>query len=206
VKYRLHGGLTALLALVLLAGAAAAQAAPSFAVRADEDGRPVLQVSRLLSDPALRHALDSGLPLRFHLRVELWRKAFFDHLTDTQEIYVALVQDPLDHAYVLDAGRTETRFDGARAAEAGVERVLRPALRPSGHGRFYYLATLEVETLSLSDLQELRRWLRGSVGPAVEGESTPERALASGLERVLVRVMGLPTRRYAARSQTFVRR
>jgi hypothetical protein len=76
-------------------------------------------------------------------------------------------------------------------------------VRPSRTGRYYYLAKLEVETLSLSDLEELRRWLRGEVGPAVAGSGSPESAVESGVRRVLVRMIGLPTRRMEARSGTF---
>lgn len=201
-----HHRVPALIALLLLllAGGAAAQAGSRLSVRVGENGRAVVLSEGLLRDAVLRDALDSGLPLRFRLRVELWEKRLFDRLVDAQEIHLALVQDPLDHSYLLDDRRVGQRFESLALVEDAVARALRPALRPGERrGRFYYLAELEVETLSLSDLEELRRWLRGSVGPAVEGRTSPERALRSGLERVLIRVIGLPTRRYEARSATF---
>jgi hypothetical protein len=196
-----------LLGLLLHAGVAAGQAAPRFGIRAlgAADGwRPQLQADDLLQDDALRKALDSGLPVRFHLRVELWQKRLFDRLVDAQERYVALVQDPIDRDYRLETGRSERSFATIPEAEAALEAALRPVIRPSpGAGRFYYLATLQVETISLSDIEELRRWLRGEAAPAVQGDRSPERALESGLRRVLVRVIGLPTRRYEGRSATF---
>lgn len=207
---RLRAGHGLALALMLLCGPTrgAAQAA-EFAVRAApavEGWRPVVQTSGLLRDRALRGALDSGLPLRFHLRLELWRKGVFDQLAEATDVFLALVQDPLDRTYRLETERGELRFGSLAEAQTAIESSFRPALRPGGSGRFYYLASLEVETLSLSDLEELRHWLRGEVGPAVEGRGSAARAVERGLRRVLVRVIGLPTRRYEARSATFERR
>jgi hypothetical protein len=196
-----------LLALLALQGApAAAQEVGGFAVRvgtAAEGWRALLQVPALLDDRGLADALGSGLPLRFRLRVELWEKGLFDRLADAQEISLALVQDPLDRSLALETERNSRRYASADDAQAAVRAALRPALRPPRQGRFYYLASLEVETLSLSDLEELRRWVRGEVQPAVEGRNPPARALGRGARRVLIRVMGLPTRRFEARTPTF---
>ncbi|HEU0051954.1 MAG TPA: hypothetical protein VFQ39_02210, partial [Longimicrobium sp.] len=78
-----------------------------------------------------------------------------------------------------------------------------PDMRPERAGRYYYLARLEVETLSLSDLEELRRWLRGEARPAVAGEKPVGRAVERGLKRFFVRLLGLPARRYEARTHVF---
>lgn len=199
--------LAAVLAL-LCGGPAAAQTAP-FSVRAGsaaEGARPQVEVPGILDDPALRDALQSGLPLRFQLRVELWRKGVFDRLVEAQEIHLALLQDPLDRLYRVDTGQAERRYASLGEAQAAIEAALYASLGPRGSGRYYYLATLDIETLSLSDLEELRRWLRGDVRPAIEGRASPGRAVERGLRRVLVRVIGLPTRRYEARSGTFVLR
>lgn len=205
----LHRSWLLLAALLCTAAPAVAQGRPEFAVRAGsavEGWRSLVEARGILRDAALRRALESGLPLRLRLRVELWEKRLFDRLVSSGEAFLVLVQDPLDDAYVLDSGTGERRFASlARAGEA-VDAALRVDLRPDGGGRFYYLATLEIETLSLSDLEELRRWLRGEVRPAVAGRAPPERALETGLRRVLVRVIGLPTRRYEGRSATFTPR
>ncbi len=164
----------------------------------------MLSTEGVLRDRALLGAVESGLPLRFHLRLELWERGFFDRFRDAVDLRYVLVQDPIDRDFRLDVGGAERRFPTLLLAQRALEAEMRPALRPRGAGRYYYLASLEIETLSLSDLEELRRWLRGDVRPAVEGRAPPARAVERGLRRVFVRVIGLPTRRYEARSGNFV--
>jgi hypothetical protein len=205
----LRSALPALLAILLAGATAEAQEGARLALRvagAGEGWRPIVQVNGVLDDPSLREALESGLPVRLLLRVELWEKRLFDRLVDAQEIAVATVQDPLDRQYALELRRTERRFTSLAALQEGVQAALRPDIRASGTGRFYYLATLQVETLSVSDLDELRRWLRGEVAPAIAGERAPERAVGTGVQRLLTRVLGLPARSYEARSPTFTLR
>lgn len=195
-----------LLALLSLAGPARAQGERPLAVAAAGAAagwRPQVRAQGLLADPGLRDALDSGLPLRIRFRVELWEKAVFDRLVGTHRAALAVLQDPLDGAYTLDNGRAEQRFRSLAEVEAAVEGAFAATLHPTRRGRFYYIAVLEIETLSLSDLEELQRWLRGEARPAVQGRRSVGRAVESGLRRAVVRVMGLPTRKYEARSATF---
>lgn len=209
MSLRLALGWTAALCgllLLLLPPSAAAQASARLRIRpAAPEQRyvPLIEADGVLRDAALREALDSGLPLRFRLRVELWANRFFDRLVADQEVALALTQDPLDSAYLLTTPEGERYYATVAQAEAAILRELGVEIRPTRPGRYYYLATLEVETLSLSDLEELRRWLRGEVGPAVEGRGSPEGAVESGLRRLLVRVIGLPARRMEARSGSF---
>jgi hypothetical protein len=200
--------LGALLTLFLV-DSAAAQASGRLRVRpapSEQRYAPIIEADGLLRDRALLDALESGLPLRFRLRVELWANRFFDRLVAEQEVGLALSQNPLDDSYQLTLPTGERHYPTILQAEEAVGRELRAQIRPPRPGRYYYLATLEVETLSLSDLEELRRWLRGEVGPAVEGSGSPEGAVESGLRRLLVRVIGLPARRMEARSGTFTAR
>lgn len=194
-----------MLALVCFARPAPAQAPPPLSIVASgaAEWRPLVRVHGLLGDRALREALGSGLPLRFHFRVELWEDAFFDRLVQAQQLSMMVLQDPLDRSYTLVGERNEQRFATPAEVESAIQEMVFFTLRPRGRGRFYYLATLEVETLSLSDLEELRRWLRGEAGPAVQGRRPVGRAVERGLRRTVVRLMGLPTRRYEARTATF---
>ena len=76
-------------------------------------------------------------------------------------------------------------------------------MRPPGRGRYYYIGVMDVETLSLNDLDELRRWLRGEARPAVAGSKPVGQAVETGLRRFFVRLLGIPTRRYEVRTEVF---
>lgn len=196
--------LALVLTLCLGAGSAAAQSPPiELRTGAAQGWRPTVQVNHLLSDRGLEEALASGLPLRLRLRVELWKDGVFDRLVEAGDVALAIVQDPLDRSYSLEDGRSRWRFETAGAVEDAIDGRLAFTMHPTGRGRFYYLARLEVETLSLSDLEELRRWLRGEARPVVEGRAPVERALERGLRRTVVRLIGLPARRYQTRTPAF---
>lgn len=169
-----------------------------------EGWQPVVRMEGLLRDAALRDALHSGLPLRLHLRVELWRDALVDRLVEVQSTEMALSYDPLERSYLFETARAPQRFASLADAESAIGTLLAVPLRPAGRGRYYYLALLEVETLSLSDLEELRRWLRGDARQALAGRSSVGRALERGVRRALVRVVGLSARRYEARTPSFL--
>ncbi|HET6230215.1 MAG TPA: hypothetical protein VFE05_09115 [Longimicrobiaceae bacterium] len=194
------------LALCLCAAAlpAAAQRPLAVGLAGSQAGwRPVVSAHGVLDDPALRDALSQGLPLRFHLRVELWHKGTFDALEGSQEISLAVLRSTLEPGYTLDTGRSEQRFATLREVDEALQGAFASTLHASGGGRYYYLATLDVETLSLSDIDELRRWLRGEARPAVEGRAPVGRAVGRGLRRAFIRLLGLPTRHYTVRSPFF---
>jgi hypothetical protein len=88
-------------------------------------------------------------------------------------------------------------------ATAVLQRRFELPIRPQRSGRFYYLAVVEMETLSLSDLEELQHWLKGDLAPAVSGDEDVENAMARGVRRLFVRALGLPTRRIRLRTETF---
>ncbi|MQA90433.1 MAG: hypothetical protein GEU90_09380 [Gemmatimonas sp.] len=163
----------------------------------------VVETGPLLEDEGLRAALDSALPLRFFLRVELWRRGLVDRLAGADEVSVAIVQDPLTGGYSVESFGVQRRVPTIDAAHLVLKSQLSTNLRPNGSGRYYYLGVLEIETLSLSDLEELRRWLRGEVAPALGGQSPGTRAVERGLRRLMIRVIGLPNRRFEARSPGF---
>jgi hypothetical protein len=199
----------ALLALVFWLAAAPLHAQPARAeIMIGVSGgqaRPILRAAGLLTeDRDLREALASGLPVRFNYRIELWERAVLDRLVGAEEGSLAVMQDPLDGTYLLTTGRANRTLATLAAAEQAVVRGMPSGPRPPLSGRrYYYLATLEVETLSLTDLEELQRWLRGEARPAIEGRRPVGRAVGRGLQRALVRMVGLPSRRYEARSPTF---
>ena len=84
-----------------------------------------------------------------------------------------------------------------------IERQHAVTITPRGRGRYYYLASLEMETLALTDLEELEGWLRGELSPAVGGQGSLLGAIGNGAKRLFIRVLGLPARRMEVRSPAF---
>lgn len=171
-----------------------------------ESRRGVLHVRDVLADAELKDAIRSGLPLRLRFRVELWRDATFDDLISSEQWTAVLTFDPLSELYILrtraEAGRARAFTDFA-TARAAVETSYTVALRPQRRGRYYYTGSVEIETLSLSDLEELERWLKGELQPAVSGDRSIPGAIGQGARRLFIRVLSLPERRIEARSERF---
>lgn len=197
----------ALLLLCACAHALAAQGA-SFNITVDAANayRGVVRAGDALADLELEDAVHSGLPLRLRFRVELWKDAFIDETIGAEEWTTVITFDPLSELYIV---RTRAATSSARAytdyrsARAAVEAAITTSLRPDGKGRFYYTGVVDIETLSLSDLAELERWLKGELQPAVSGEGSITGALGQGARRLLMRVLSLPERRFEARSERF---
>ena len=196
-----------LVAAGLAAGTAAAQR-PVLAVTADTASARV-QATGLLADSQFVVLLRSGFPLRLHYRLELWqvRSGWFDRYVREVSWDAVVRHEPLADEFVL------VRTGGATSRHAAPEELARalelpfvvPATPPRG-GRFYYLCRLEAVTLEASDVDELTRWLRGEVGPAVQERGNVGDALSRGAQRVLLRVAGLPRLTLEARSGVLRRR
>jgi len=161
-------------------------------------------VGPVLETPGLRSALESGLPIRVHLVTELWRDRFFDALEGRHEWRGTIRFDPLSELFRVESGDGPV---GVATTLESAARLLRNEvqvpLRPPRPGRYYYLGRLEVETLSLSDLEELRRWLQGDLGRAGDEDREVGGAILQGLRRLFVRTLGLPVQRHQARSSRF---
>lgn len=208
---------SALLAFGLLAGArgnllheAVAHAQEgSVRIRVDTTDNvvsPVLQIIGVLDNQTLRNAIGSGIPIRLHTRVELWRDGFFDDLVSSRAWSHVLIYEPMTRQYLLRGPASDGaafRFDTYDEARAAVEGNRPIQLQPFNPGRYYYSATIVIETLSLSDLEELQRWLRGELQPAVTGDRSIPGALGEGAKRLVIRLLNLPTRRLEARSNRF---
>jgi Transcriptional regulator of heat shock gene len=76
-------------------------------------------------------------------------------------------------------------------------------VQPAQTGRYYYTASLEISTLSDSDLDELQRFLEGDLDEVAQGKEGVGDALGRGATRFLLRLAGLPSLRLEVRSQTF---
>lgn len=203
----MHAIRLSLFLLVLLGAVPAAARA--------QDGRPgarvdpstgALQVdlAAFLRDEGLRRALHSGLPVRMEVRVELWRDGFFDQQDGGGTWRASLLHDPVSGSYELTVGdELPERLSSLEEAGARMQSAFHPDVRPGRSGRYYFLAEVELQTLSLSDLEELARWLQGDLGPVVSGDRPAETAVTKGLRRIMVRALGLPARRDRLRTATF---
>jgi hypothetical protein len=171
---------------------------------------PVVRARGILADARMRELLRSGFPARLTYRVELWSdERFFDELHRTAEWEVLVRLRGIDQQYeVTQVVGGEALSLGVFArledAAAAVERPLRvPITAPALARGFYYHGSLEVRTLSVTDLDEVSAWLNGELGPAVRGQRNPGTALTRGFRALSTRLLGGERRVYAARTAVF---
>lgn len=203
------------LALMVSPAPAAAQArgGPRLEVAVMSNSAPegaTVRAARLLTDANTRELLQNGFPAAMRFRLELWRVGgMFDDLESTAVWEVLVRYDPYSKLYsVYRRGARAVEDIGGmttlEAAEAEIARAYPVSLRPARAGaRYYYNVSVDVETLSVTDLDELNRWLRGELQPAVRGKRAPLSALRRGFGVLLSRVLGGDSRHYEARSGTF---
>jgi uncharacterized protein DUF4390 len=207
-------------ALGLLAigtGALRGQAVPAvrLGVRLSDDSTsrgarvPVVRSENLLSDGRWLSTLRSGLPVRLHYRLEIWRSrgGWLDLLTRQTEWDVVVRHEPLLDQYTLLTlfanQAQERRYATVDALSAALAFAYQVNVGPAEPGSYYYTAVLEVSTLSDSDLDELERFLEGDLGDDNGGRGNLGDALGRGATRFLLRLAGLPSLRLEARSQRF---
>lgn len=210
-RTRLHAGARLLLALgvglgLLYHPAPAQQAGPLLRVGVVEaGGAPRVTLGPVVTNEGVRSSLESGLPVRIRVVTELWRDRTFDALEGRHEWRATIRLDPLASRYLVETSEgVEVEISTAAEVRNYLQNRLVPPLAPARNGRFYYIAKIEIETLSLSDLDELRRWLRGDMGAAVGRQEESGSLLGRGLRRLLVRALGLPVQRYETRTPGFV--
>lgn len=197
------------LALLLLAGGAAPlsaqrrvalEVAPPIAMA----GTPTVTTTNLFGDADMRDLVRSGFPASLRFRLELWRVGgLFNDLEGQREWELIVQYDPTAQRYRVvqrQAGRLDDlgSFATLSTAQAVLERPTRILLAPEREGaRYYYNLTLTVEALSVSDMDQLERWLRGVRG------GTAVSAVGSGMRTLMLRMLGGEKRVYDKRSVTF---
>jgi hypothetical protein len=207
------------IAVALAIGLAAAVPAGAQKVRVDvlappqnawADDVPSVSSAGLLSDAAMRDLLANGFPARLHYRLERWASGrWFDDLKAAFEWDVILKYDVLGKKYqVVRVVNRKSESLGEYVAVDDAENAVGAPYRvgislPKKGQRGYYNLLLDVETLSLTDLDEVQRWLRGELKPAVSGKKNPGTAVGRGLRTLVVRLLGGEKRHYEARTGTF---
>jgi hypothetical protein len=200
---------TALVAFALLGGGGAPlhaqrrvalEVAPPIAMA----GTPTVTTTNLFGDPDMRDLVRSGFPASLRFRLELWRVGgLFNDLEGQRDWELIVQYDPSAQRYRV-VQRQGNRLDdlGSFAtlstAQALLERPTRILLAPEREGsRYYYNLTLTVEAMSVSDMDQLERWLRGVRG------GTAVSAVGSGMRTLMLRMLGGEKQVYDKRSVTF---
>jgi len=165
----------------------------------------------MLATRDLRDLLRSGFPARLHFRCELWRNERFNNTIDAAVEWDMVVRfDQLSRKYEIFrlVGEQATRvglLDTIEEAEALLEKPFRIMAPPMRRGRsYYYDSSVDVEVLSLSDLDEVERWLRGEVRPALRGDRNPGTALTRTVRSFFVRLLGGERRHYQTQTRSFM--
>lgn len=171
---------------------------------------PIVIARDMLSSERTREPLAAGFPARFHFLVTLWSEGGLANRVVRRTEYTVLVSYiAMEKKYqvvqvVNDRPFSLGKFDRVENAEAAIARPARVAITAirSSH-KLYYRVTLDVEILQLSDLDEVNRWLKGELEPAIHGQRDPGTALARSIRRLVARVLGGETSEYEAQTPTF---
>lgn len=165
---------------------------------------PLVTTTRVLADAGVRELLRAGFPARLHFRCELWRDDRFNNVRDAAVEWDLVVKwDPLDRKFdtyrvVGDRATRTGRFDAAGEMEAFVDRPYRMPVPPMRRGqRYYYEASVDIEVLSVRELDEVERWLRGG------GDRTAGGTVGRTVRGLFARLLGGERRSYQARSPRF---
>lgn len=161
--------------------------------------------TNLFADPEMRDLVRSGFPASLRYRVELWRVGgLFNDLEDRDEWMLVVQYDPSAQRYRVFRQHSKKiedlgTFATLATAQVLLERPIRTSVVPSRPGvRYYYALSLDVEALSVSDMDQLNRWLRGVRG------STAASAFGNGVRTLMLRMLGGEKKHFEARSGTFV--
>jgi hypothetical protein len=177
---------------------------PSIVARVDA---PIVSFRDVLAEGHRRELLNAGWPTVLHCRVELWKRGmlFYDQeSTVSWDVIVEFV--PATRVYRVQRRQDERlealgQFATIEEAEQIIDKPYRVPPSPNAKGgRYYYQLSLDLQTLSGSDLDAWQRWVRGDAEPAIHGKASPIGALRSGLGSLFSRVLGGETQHYEKRA------
>lgn len=175
------------------------------AVPAGPGAGAVVTATNLFADGDMRELVRSGFPAQLHYRLELWRKGgLFDDLESHQDWDFVIQYDPSAQRYLAyrrQGGKIEDlgTFATLSTARSLLERPTKSTLIPEQESaRYYYTLALDLEALSVSDMDQLERWLRGVRGGGAAS------ALGSGMRTLMLRMLGGEKRHYDGKSVSFI--
>lgn len=205
-------------ALVLVTSPAAAQdGAAGILLRIDVpqvaqaaiSAGPNVVAGNLLAVGDTRELLRNGFPARLHYRLELWReKGWFDDVESATDWDVFVKYEATSESFVVVRRHGQLTenvdFTTLTSAEMFLSKPYSVPLAPQRRGAsYYYVLSVDIEAMSVSDLDELQRWLRGELKPAVQLKNNPATAIKNGVGTLLARVLGGEKQHYVRRSATF---
>lgn len=169
-----------------------------------------VSVRGVLADNAFDELMRNGFPMRIHVRAELWRtRSFLDEVITDIEWDIIVRFDNFDSVYEV------LRVTGDSVVQLGAYRKLQDARAASElsyaatrltppRGRESYIGVrADVQTIELSDLDELQRWLKGEARPAIQGKKNPGTAITRGLRSLGSRLLGAEVRHLEGRTKPF---
>ncbi|HWZ58153.1 MAG TPA: DUF4390 domain-containing protein [Gemmatimonadaceae bacterium] len=171
---------------------------------------PAVAGPNVIANGQIRDLLRSGFPARLRFHLELWRKgSLFDQLLGSADWQIVVRYDPLTKRY--RAARIKDNvvtvlgdFDQPPQLDSAIAQPYIVPLPPRDRqSRYYYTGTLDVEMISLNDLDEVERWLRGELSPAVRGQRNPSGVIGRGLRGAFLKLIGAEQRHYEARTKVF---
>ncbi len=157
---------------------------------------PIIRTYNLLTDTPWLSMLRSGFPVRLHYRLEVWRSrsAWFDQIERSQDWDVVARHEPLLEQFtvtrLVGRNRVENRYATPGALAAALGLSYRIKVTPTQQGSYYYVGSLEVTTLSDSDLDELERFFRGEL-QTVPDSQIGGTTVGRGARRLMLRLAGL---------------
>lgn len=171
---------------------------------------PVVRTIGVLEAGRTPELVRNGFPARLHYKVERWAAGtFVNDVKATAEWEVIAEYDALAKTYRLVRATPQAAVvigdyqTLGEADDALDDAYTAPISIPRRGDKSYYELTLTVEAMSLSDLDEVRRWLRGELRPAVSGKRNAGTAVTSGVRTLFVRILGGERVEYRATTGVF---
>lgn len=171
---------------------------------------PSVRTTNVLVSGRTAELMRNGFPARLHYKLERWSAGtFVNDVKATAEWEVIVQYEPLPRRYrIVRATQQDAvvvgEYDGVPEADAVLAEPYAAPIQPPRRGsKSYYALTLDVQTMSLSDLDEVQRWLRGELRPAVRGRRNPGKAVTSGVRTLMVRILGGERVQYQATTRVF---
>lgn len=157
----------------------------------------------------VRRALASGLPTRLRIDIELWedRSNLWDRSVTRVEIGYRMIFDVLEADYeVFDADgalvMTSPSLEDVEEVVGREENLELVSLDELDvRAEYFVMMEVELEPLSVREVQDLERWIRGSMSEERGGEGLS--GISGHLFGVLKNQVGMGERKGMARSESF---